>query len=390
MKSAVFVHDHVFAFNANGQYFSEGKITDAVFARYLKFSDEVKVISRARRVDDTARLVPVSDAKVYFRPVKGAQFSRVFSVYFLKNAMMVGRIISAADLVVLRLPSFLGLFAFLFVVVLRKKYFVEFVGHPKDALLSIRSPNLLLHVFASFMSALNRVAVKYATGVIYVTQGALQAEYPTHGFCAEASNVELKIGENIWSESDYAVKNEIPVIGLIGSFNNAYKGIDVAIRAIAELKGKGCLCCLRVLGSGDSSAYMSLSADLRVSDLIHFDGVRRAGSEVYEWLDNVDIYIQPSRTEGLPRSLIEAMSRALPCVASDAGGMSELLSSEWIFVSEKSHELAERIQSLITSSSLRRTVGQRNYLESCNYDANVLSQKRENFWRRAADEVFKA
>lgn len=53
--------------------------------------------------------------------------------------------------------------------------------------------------------------------------------------------------------------------------------------------------------------------------------------KIFEWLDTIDIYIQPSYQEGLCRSVVEAMSRACPVICSDACGERELANEKFIF-----------------------------------------------------------
>lgn len=390
MKRAVFIHDHVFSIDSNGAYYSEGKITDAVLQRYLSCVDRVVVIARAKiRLDsDVGRLSAINLTSVQFLPVAGTKFQSVFSRFLVGNAILFFKQIKQADMVILRLPSFLGLFGFLFALLMRKKYFVELVGHPRDALVAAVGSGFFRSGFARLMSALNRFAVGLASGVIYVTRSALQADYPTRGFSQYASNVELAIEPLDLLESRYEIGSDVPVIGLIGSFNNSYKGIDTAIKAVAHLKSCGKSCRLRVLGSGNRLPYESLAAELGVCDSVFFDGVKSGGKEVYAWLDSLDVYIQPSRTEGLPRSLIEAMSRGLPCVASDAGGMPELLSSDWIFSVNDYVGLSKILMRLFESLELRAGAGRHNHVEAKDYDQSVLAEKRREFWARAASEVF--
>ena len=57
--------------------------------------------------------------------------------------------------------------------------------------------------------------------------------------------------------------------------------------------------------------WMQEAKKMNVSNFIQFDGTLPSGQKVYDWLDEVDIYLQPSFQEGLPRALIEAMSRPL-------------------------------------------------------------------------------
>ena len=53
--------------------------------------------------------------------------------------------------------------------------------------------------------------------------------------------------------------------------------------------------------------------------------------EVFKWLENIDIYIQPSYMEGLCRAIVEAMSKACPVICTDAGGNFELIEEKNIY-----------------------------------------------------------
>lgn len=102
---------------------------------------------------------------------------------------------------------------------------------------------------------------------------------------------------------------------MIGSLKNNIKGIDTAIKSLSLIN---CSIELRVLGGGDTEKWRKLAEDEGVNDLVYFDGKLQSGAAVYEWLDNIDLYIQPSYQEGLPRALIEAMSRGCPSIGSTA------------------------------------------------------------------------
>ena len=65
-----------------------------------------------------------------------------------------------------------------------------------------------------------------------------------------------------------------------------------------------------------------------MSDMTIFCEPRCPGKEVMAWLDGIDIYLQPRMAEGLPRSLIGAMSRGCPFVGSRCGGITGLLEEE--------------------------------------------------------------
>ncbi|WP_411689990.1 glycosyltransferase family 4 protein [Acinetobacter indicus] len=99
--------------------------------------------------------------------------------------------------------------------------------------------------------------------------------------------------------------------------------------------------------------------------------------------NKADLYIQPSRTEGLPRALIEAMARGLPAVATNVGGIPELLPSEFLIPPNAPQELANKIDLLISSQQLRYEQGRANYNKAREYDSEILRQRRTKFWNQA-------
>lgn len=81
---------------------------------------------------------------------------------------------------------------------------------------------------------------------------------------------------------------------------------------------------------GDGSMRSSLekqAAELGVADSVRFLGSRPHG-EVARWMNLADCLCLASRSEGMPNVVIEALASGLPVVATDVGGVRELLENE--------------------------------------------------------------
>jgi len=72
-----------------------------------------------------------------------------------------------------------------------------------------------------------------------------------------------------------------------------------------------------------------------------------------EFLSALDIYIQPSVTEGFPLSVLEAMATGLPIICSDAGGLKEMINNNAIGIKYKSEELNSLYQMLCKLLSMK-------------------------------------
>ena len=128
-----------------------------------------------------------------------------------------------------------------------------------------------------------------------------------------------------------------------------YKGIDLVIEATAELKIKGFDIELKIIGDGKFRTKLdNIAKKFNIMDRIHFLGNMEYGRKVFEELSGADIFVLASRTEGLPRAMIEAMSVGLPCIGSGVGGIPELLDRADIFLPNSTKALTEKLSEVIT------------------------------------------
>jgi phosphatidyl-myo-inositol dimannoside synthase len=104
------------------------------------------------------------------------------------------------------------------------------------------------------------------------------------------------------------------------------KGIDDLIRAVALLRDRGVPARAIVAGAGpEASRLATLAAELDVHDVVELRGFVPHGASLIELLDEGDVFVLPSRSEGQPHALLEAMTRALPAIGTRVGGIPALL-----------------------------------------------------------------
>lgn len=291
--------------------------------------------------------------------------------------------------IVVRLPSEFGLLAAGAATAAGKDYAVEVVGCAWDALWNYGGIRSKLYAPALFIRT--RRIVARASFATYVTRRYLQSRYPARQAAVVEAISDVQIG-GVRQRGDAGLqfasdKGGRPRLGTIGSLKTRYKGVHTAIEALAHLKRQGVVAEYRVLGGGDSRQYVALAERCGVSDQVVFEGVLPPGQPVLDWLDSLDIYVQPSLTEGLPRALVEALSRGCPAVASNVGGMPELLNPEMMFRPQNSHELARLLQRLLMDGELRTKESMANASMASKFIANDLDTKRRGYLRTIRNQA---
>ena len=115
----------------------------------------------------------------------------------------------------------------------------------------------------------------------------------------------------------------------MGTLEQLYKAPDVLLDAVGQCFRQGLDLELVWIGGGQYQQQLEARAkELGLSPRVRFLGQLPAGDAVRGELDRADLFVLPSRQEGLPRAMLEAMARGLPCIGSTVGGIPELLPAE--------------------------------------------------------------
>ena len=205
----------------------------------------------------------------------------------------------------------------------------------------------------------------------------------------ESSDVEIILDQrNLSNRINRLSASELTEInlGMIGNYESKYKGYETAFRALELVRNKSSVIFqIYIVGGGDKKKLLELANKYNVLDLIHFEGVKDHPHGIYEWLYEVDIFLQPSEAEGLPRSLIEAMSSGCACIGSNVGGIPELLDSNNLIEPKDYLGLSMRIISLSKRSTLIMN-SNKNFHKAKEFDYHQLKKKKLEFYRVVKEE----
>ena len=363
-------------------YYTEGSFTSSLWQRYLSVFDKVVVVSRVMDVPETKHIDEKfrSDMpSVSFLPIP----YYIGPMAFIKNMGKVRKLMQesfrANNAYILRVPGLVGYIASEVLYEKGIKYGVEVVGDPFDVFKPNGNP--IKYIFRQINVGILRKIVKKASASIYVTEKQLQQRYPAekNTFTTYASNVILK-KEFIEIEPRVTQIN-IPRIISIGMLSQMYKSPDVVIDALFILKQKGINCTVTWVGDGKYKIRMVEYAEQRgVSDRIEFIGLLPAGDAVRRKLYEHNLFVLVSRTEGLPRALIEAMASGIFCIATRVGGIPELLDEKWLIDANSPDQLAIAIENVINNPKLVLEQIAQNLKRVNDYSEIVLKQRREDFY----------
>ncbi len=373
----------------DGAVWTDGALNYDIWSRYLAAFDGVNVIARVapvavahdklRRVDGPG--VEVSCLPTYLGPWQ-----------YLLNARAVKRAAQAAlaadDAVLLNIP---GNIANCVAAALApgRPYAAHVIGDCQDtfAVGVMRHPLRPLLQWWFVRNVRRQLAA--ASAALYVTRRTLQARYPCRGQMAGISDVDLPNEAIVHAPRSYASRSGPLTIVNIGTMSTQFiKGLDVLIDALGQCVPQGLDLRLVLIGGGRFQGWLQERARaLGLQDRVVFCGQLPAGLRIREELDRADLFVLPSRIEGLPRALVEAMARALPCISTSVGGIPELLPADELVPAGDVTALANKIAAVVTNPQAMSTMSARNLAVANSFRAEVLRPRRAEFFQLLAEQT---
>jgi phosphatidyl-myo-inositol dimannoside synthase len=333
--------------------------TDHGYARYASWEgylaafSEMVLIARVSPIrSDSGELVEGDRLRVVEVP-----YYRGLRAFFWRYRHIVSCIEEVADdpLAVYgaRVPDALGMILQRRARQLDARFIAQIVGDPEDVLLG-GVLGKVGRILAPLARRLVARSIKRAAGVIYVTRRTLQRKYPASPGTPTLSRSNVELDQRSFADCprDYGKKPARRPVRLItaGSQEQTYKGHDILIDAMNLLKSRGVEAEACIIGGGRyHQSLRDRAVKAGVDGQIEFVGQLSNAVQVRERVALADIFVLPSRTEGLSRALIEAMATGIACIGSSVGGTPELLPGICLFPPESADALASAVTRLVGS-----------------------------------------
>jgi glycosyltransferase involved in cell wall biosynthesis len=137
-----------------------------------------------------------------------------------------------------------------------------------------------------------------------------------------------------------------------------------------------------MVGAGRHTEEMqALAIRTGIQDKARFLGQLPSGKAIFDFLDSVDLFVMPSRAEGLPRALLEAIARACPCIGSAIGGIPELLAPADLVPAGDAAALAGKIMEVAGNPQRMKEMARRNLEKAREFSPEHLKDARRDFFR---------
>ncbi len=376
--------DCVYLFH--GKYYAKNQEKFDFYQRYLRIFDKVRLVLRCEEeISFNNNHVLINDGRIELFPVPVFHGPIQYAKVYLKVLRALRNVTQGCDVAILRLPSTIGQRVCKIVIKKGLPFATEIVY---DAFDDLQQTHGLYRLIIKRIDENMRESCYLADGVSCVTSRYLQKHYFSKKPKAFTSNYSSLSLDNSFYTSERKYPTHIPlIIGHVANqvAFNGRKGHNEILKAIALLKKQGLNVNVKFVGADYKDGIAKLkdyANKLNISQQVEFLGYLQR-EELSIYLENVDIFVLPTKAEGLPRVIIEAMAKGLPCITTNVSGNSELV--EKGFLVEDFYDvnsLSEHIKKLIENKSLYEEQSKINIERSYEYENKVLQVRRDIFYRK--------
>lgn len=376
----------------NGKYYFPNQERFDFYQRYLRVFEELRLCARAEdeKTLKKSRIPIEKEPRLEYLALPDFHGPKQYVTKYYSVGKVLKRSTETCVAAVLRLPSTVAQRACKFVKKEGIPYAVEVVFDSHDGLASAKKLYLKVLYYRIYKQLVN--TCRHADGVACVTEHYLQQRYYSTKPNAFTSNYSsLALDKSFYSAPRlFPDKKEFVIAHTAKQVMfNGRKGHNELIHAVKILKDEGFIVHVNFAGADYNNGVERLSElvnKLGLQNQIHFMGFL-SREELDKYLSDADMYVMPTKAEGLPRVIIEAMAKGLPCITTPVSGNPELLSEHFLVNYDDVSLLSERIKELISDKSVYENASKTNFENSLKYEASVLQERRDAFYGKLKNIV---
>lgn len=363
--------------------------TQILINRYLACFENINVAFRTKIVTSIEDLGKykneVRDSRVRMCYIPFFQGPIQYAKHFLGVRKAAKEAVKDCDLAIFRLPSTTA-FALWHICVSKKiPYATEIVFDCKDAVDS--AEDLLSKLIWSKIHRDQVKACNNAVGVSCVTAKYLQRHYYPLNPGAPVSNyssIEM-MPDFLFKARRFPEKPQFSIIHVANQVNfNSRKGHNELIKALKIVRDHGIDAKIVFVGEDYDNGFLKLTEfakKYKIEESVIFTGfVNR--ERLRELMIESDLAVLPTKAEGLPRVVIEALAMGLPCITTPVSGNPELIDKKYLIEYSDVEGFASCIIELLTNRELYESVSKSNFNKSKEYTTEVLNPRRTGFYNK--------
>lgn len=392
MATVLVAADNHYYRDVNGDVYVDSVFNYAFYRRYLSVFDKVYAVGRVTQVQAAPAGKKRADGPgVEFLDLEPGRGLGGFVQTALKNRQLIKSYLRKADCIIARVP---GVVANMVVSECEReglRYSVEVVVDPWEYFDPEARSGLVNWAVRRKWTAGLKSACLHADGASYVTEHYLQRKYPCAAlkgefghFTGSYSSVELP-DDSYGRERKYAKKSSILIAHAANNFDGNSKGhytlFDSVEIAVSMGKDVRLLC----IGDGPSMEdYLAYVKRHGISDRVEFTGRLADGMEVRRRMSEADAFVFPTKAEGLPRVVLEAMAEGMPCLSTPVCGIPEVLPADCLFAPNDVRGFAQGIVTMLDNPDLMTRRSAENLAIAKKYSSSLLNERRKAFYLSVA------
>lgn len=147
---------------------------------------------------------------------------------------------------------------------------------------------------------------------------------------------------------------------------------------------------LEIYGDGPLKAFLNtVIKENHAESFIHENGLT---DNVKEKLQNADIFVLPSIYEGIPMTIIEAMGAKMPIIASNVGGIPDMITNgfDGLFCGTDSESIEKAIWTIINDKKLSREISENAFNKAEAFSSAKMAENYENLYKLITDKLRKS